>query len=668
MSEPEIQSTRNPSWPEWQGWPYLLIGLTVLLRLIYIWNSRANPTFWAPAVDPAWYDEAALNILNGQWGPYPFFRAPVYPALLAGVYAIFGHDLTAARLLNVLLQAVTVWAILRIGKAYFAPAIGIIAAGLFALNGTAIYFAGEILSTSAEMLAAALILWSTLRLARTRAMAALLLCGLSWGLAAIIRPNFLFAFPVGIAAVWLLGKDRLRQVFRHDIKRTAMASLIWLIGAFLPIIPITAVNIIKGGEAVLIATQGGVNFWIGNNPESTGILSVLPGYGNTWTMEDAQLEADQEAGRSLSSGELSSFYYKKGWQFLASHPGASLRFMIRKSLLFFNQFEISNNKHISYFIEVSPWLPPLVWLNFGLLVPLGVLGIAIAWRQGTIRLILGLILLYAVSVVLFFVTARFRMPIVPWLSLLAAGGLYWIVTQVRTRPALRTWLPMLILIPGALLAHINLWDIHEAPVGWARYMEGNAYLKLNQLDSARDAFLDALQDGQAVARTQLNLGVIAYRQGRLQEARDWYRAAHLSDTTNVEALNNLGTVSEALGDTAGAIAYYEHALAIRPTAPDPRHNLAAVHFKYGVAALKDGQDSLAAYHLEKCLALQATAIVHYDLAIAYGRLGRNQDALHQLDQSLRLDPHLESAARLREQYYSVFPADSISGAAPPDSD
>jgi hypothetical protein len=60
--------------------------------------------------------------------------------------------------------------------------VGVIAALLLAVNGTAIYFAGEILSTSAEMFAAILGLWATLRLTRDPSLPAVVVCGLAWGL------------------------------------------------------------------------------------------------------------------------------------------------------------------------------------------------------------------------------------------------------------------------------------------------------------------------------------------------------------------------------------------------------------------------------------------------------------------------------------------------------
>jgi tetratricopeptide (TPR) repeat protein len=213
---------------------------------------------------------------------------------------------------------------------------------------------------------------------------------------------------------------------------------------------------------------------------------------------------------------------------------------------------------------------------------------------------------------------------------------------------------------------MNPWQIREAPVGWARFMEGNAYLKLNQLDSARAAFMDAARYGEDSGLARLNLGVIATRLQRNAEARQWFELALQSDSTNPDAWNNLGTVYESLGDTAHAITAYEHALWLKPTAADPRHNLAGVHFHLGVGYLKAGVDSLAIVHLERCLSLLETPAVHFDLAIALERQGQLQSALTHVDAALRMDPRMNAAQQFRERLQQELQAAPGGGGPPPD--
>jgi tetratricopeptide (TPR) repeat protein len=296
------------------------------------------------------------------------------------------------------------------------------------------------------------------------------------------------------------------------------------------------------------------------------------------------------------------------------------------------------------------------------------LGFWVARRQAWARITAGLVGLYAASVVLFFVTSRFRMPVVPYLSLLAGGGLWWVVGTLRSRPSLRSLRPLLVLVAGASIADLNLWGLAEAPVGWARYMEGNAYLKLNKLDSARVCFLDAIRDSQAVSPSLLNLGVIALRQGDTTGALRRYEAARACDSLNAGVWNNLGAVYEWRGETLRAVEAYHRALALRPWAPDPRHNLAGVYFRMGVSALKQGQDSLAVQHLSACLNLEPGATAHYNLAVAYGRLGQTSLALTHLDRALDYNPRLEAARQLKKRLLKETPASPEGGVAPPAKD
>ena len=48
------------------------------------------------------------------------------------------------------------------------------------------------------------------------------------------------------------------------------------------VLPITIRNCAVGGDAVLIASQGGVNFYIGNNPDSDGRTAIVPGTPGDW--------------------------------------------------------------------------------------------------------------------------------------------------------------------------------------------------------------------------------------------------------------------------------------------------------------------------------------------------------------------------------------------------
>ena len=75
-------------------------------------------------------------------------------------------------------------------------------------------------------------------------------------------------------------------------------------------LPISAYNRIVGEDWVLIASQAGVNLWIGNNPESDGSTAIVPGTRGGWWegYHDSIALAEAEAGRTLSASGVSRHY------------------------------------------------------------------------------------------------------------------------------------------------------------------------------------------------------------------------------------------------------------------------------------------------------------------------------------------------------------------------
>src|ERR1700722_2542755 len=80
------------------------VGLAV--RLMYAWQIRDLPTQHKLVMDAQHYDELARQILDDGWVPrQAFYQAPLYPYLLAAVYAGSGRSLLAVRLLQCLAGA-----------------------------------------------------------------------------------------------------------------------------------------------------------------------------------------------------------------------------------------------------------------------------------------------------------------------------------------------------------------------------------------------------------------------------------------------------------------------------------------------------------------------------------------------------------------------------------
>ena len=314
------------------------------------------------------------------------------------------------------------------------------------------------------------------------------LAGLVLGLSAIARPNILIVVP---AVVWYL----LRGGFPRPSARGWAAAAV---GLLLPILPVTVSNAVRGHDLVAIATQGGVNFYIGNNPESDGRTAIVPGTRPTWQggYDDAIAMAEKDAGRDLKPSEVDRWFLRRGLAFWSHEPLAALKLYATKLRLLLGEGERSNDKYIYAWREWSPLLRLPIWPGWTVVLVLGALG----WCRrdgapGARRLTLGVTALYAVSILLFFVNARFRLPVAALLAIPAGAGADALWSALRSR----RW-PHGVAGPvvAALLAVAALCDLatfredRTEPNPFHHFTLGNAWLDKGRLEDAGREYAEAL--------------------------------------------------------------------------------------------------------------------------------------------------------------------------------
>src|SRR5262249_30084007 len=116
-----------------------------------------------------------------------------------------------------------------------------------------------------------------------------------------------------------------------------------------------------------------------------------------------------------------------------------LRLMARKAALLVNRREMIDTEDPSMYAE---WSWPLRVLGpvaqFGVLFPLAVLGVVLTWgERRRLGVFYALALAYGASVVVFYVVARYRYPLVPFLAVFSAPGVLGLVDLFREPRRLR---------------------------------------------------------------------------------------------------------------------------------------------------------------------------------------------------------------------------------------
>ncbi len=555
-------------------WVVLAVAFVIrAAHVLVMTNLDINPLFAHPIMDGGIHDMWARGILAGTWpGATPFFRAPLYIYFLAGLYALFGADhRLPIQLLQALISAAAAGLVALIAARLWNQRAGWSAGLLFCGLWTSIYFAGELLIVTLTTTLNLLLLWILLGGKGEEEGASpmgrrLFLAGLVWGLSAIARPNILILGPV---IVWYLHRYR-------GVRGRTHAWLLLAAGLALAVLPVTAHNVWRGHDAVLIASQGGVNFYIGNNPSSDGRTAIVPGTRPTWQggFEDVNALAAREAGRPLKPSEIDRHYFNKGIAFWFEDPGRALRLYAHKLRLLFAAGERSNNQNIYFWRERSRILRWPIWLGWAPVLLLAVLGF---FRRdlspGRRFLLLGVTLLYALSVYFFFVNARYRLPLMAFLAIAAGGGLSRLLEAVRLRhwPDSRlgvivaTGLFLFSVLPDSRSFAEN--KVQADPFSW--HTLGNGYAALGKLDRARHAYRRALEINRRYRQPYFKwieeslyerLGDILVRQGRLGEASRLYQEWVSEQPDEVEARVRLGDILLQAGKSDQAAAHFEVAL------------------------------------------------------------------------------------------------------------
>jgi 4-amino-4-deoxy-L-arabinose transferase-like glycosyltransferase len=533
MSEPEplLPSTERGGPLGWRA-AGLVFAAALAFRLAYLGKAMLDPSFFTPWLDARGYLQWAQAIAAGNHAsPAVFFHAPLYPHWLALMLLLGRGDLVFVRVMQILLGAATAALVGALGARLFGRAAGVLAGLLCATTATLVVFDLELLSESLFVALCVVALLALERTTREPSSGWLFGLGLLLGLAAIARPTVLIFVPV--AVLLCAGAARAHE---WGWPKTLRGAGIVVLGAILPIVPVTLHNLLVGHDLVLISSQGGVNLFIGNNANADGHTAAdlgptdTPPYAKDGTFTDnimssARFLASEAVGRSLKPSEVSAFWFRRALAWIVGQPRAWAALTLRKVLYVTLGFEGGDNKNLTYLFD--DWRPFAFMARWWWLFPLAVAGLsAPGARRG--RLLLGsFAATYGIAIVGFIVIERFRLPLYPVLCVLAARFVVWSVAAARRR----RWgslAPRLALV-GALLVWTN-WN----PTGYSeseriasRLARAEASEARRDFAEAERLYLAALEIDRLRPNARQAYGGFLVRQGRLGEARVYLGPASL---------------------------------------------------------------------------------------------------------------------------------------------
>lgn len=593
--------------------------LAAVIRLGHWWAVRALPFVGELVMDSQEYDRWARVLAGGGWfGREAFFQAPFYPYLVGALYSVAGARPAVVYLAQIAVAVGALWALGRTARHLAGPAgaepeaARLEAAVVFlgALCGPLVFHDVQLLKESFAASVVSFLLLALVRARETGTVSRWLVAGVFLGVLSELRENALLLAPLLVLLVWSGRSEEgpRRPALARFATQLVVKGGTFAAGVLLVLAPFAIRNWLVEGELLVTTYQGGVNFYIGNNPEADGTYRPLTPGRQVPRLERREPVriAEAEVGHQLAPGEVSRFWLGKSLDWARREPLAFVRLQLRKLGLFWSFYEWPDAVDYYWMAERSPALR-LAFVELGSLALLAAAGLwLVRGRLGRWLPVLLFVAGWTVATVVFFVFSRYRLPMIPALILLAGVP----VARVGER--------------------------------WADGRRRAAALGAFGVCAAL-AVPHLLGYGPRLDLVHYNLGRLAEQRGEPEEAARQYRAALEANPKDFLSLMSLGTLAGRRGEPAAAVPFYERAVAIEPGSPEVWTNL-------GAALLAAGRLEEAGRALEQAVALDGSdARALHDLSLVRAAQGRLEEAARLNRRVLELSPGLPAALRLRDR-------------------
>jgi hypothetical protein len=415
----------------------LIVVVALGARVAFAWNQehkmRADLVGLVPFLNETGNIAYSLAAGHGFSSPYwqetgpTAWLTPVYPALVAVIFKIFGihtaHSFFAIVFLNILFSAATCVPLFYIGKRVGGLGVGSGVAWLWATFPNAVIIPYEwVWDTSLTALLMATILWATLELAETQSIGAWCGYGLLWGFALMTNPSLGSVLPV------LLGWDVYRtwQQGSLQLSRPLLACGI----AVLCCMPWTARNYLAFHRFIPLRSNFAFELWLGNNEQFDVQSQIVP----------AADPERFEIRKYVHMGETA--FMQDKWQrataFIKMHPGLEIILFERRFVATWTGME----KPIEGFRDADSPLVRLVLISNTLAAIGALCGIVALLQSRNIYAfpLAGVVIVYPLIYYVTHASLRYRHPIDPVMLLLAVIAVA-AVFQKRRGPAAVDSLP-----------------------------------------------------------------------------------------------------------------------------------------------------------------------------------------------------------------------------------
>lgn len=588
-------------------------------------------------VDAAAYHTKALSILaNGWLAEVSAYQAPLYPYIIAAIYSIFGINPIYVQIFQCVLSVANVFVIFLIARRLFNPRVGIFAAAIACLYGPIVFFAGILLKESLAVFFADAMLLLLLSAAAKPRTWKYLAGGLLFGIAASLRENIYLVLPAII--MWIFW-------YAPALRQKIIFSIAMLIGVAAILAPFAIKNAYYAKGLSPAGRHAGLNFFIGNNPDATGVFQRFDFFrpGPEFEEGDVRIETERILQKKLEPSEVSRYWFGKTLEGFRDSPLLFPKLLAVKTALFLGGREYPDNYDFNFMRSLAPVLK-VTFVSFGLVMVFSLFGIFLSRsREPSFQLMYAYALVSALSIIVFYINARYRFPIVPILIVFAAYAVVegWKIILAGGRAKI---VIAAIVAAGLFFGVTDFFrdKTEDFAISW--FGIGNTFENEGKLDEAMLHYEKALDLLPDYSNALHQMGSVLEKQGRTDEAIEKYRQAINAEPCFLDAHFSLAAAYEGQGRMNNAVDVWNAALSCYPNQPDAHGNLGLLYEKMG--------DTInAVREIKRAIELRPyDANFHNNLGVIYLVHGLKNDASTEFAKALRIDP--KHAGALQNENYT----------------
>ncbi|MBW1893997.1 MAG: tetratricopeptide repeat protein [Deltaproteobacteria bacterium] len=434
---------------------YLILSGTILIALILritaLLSLKESVYFDFLLWDERLYHTWAEKIAGGTFQSSSVYEMAPLPAyLMALIYKILSPDVLYIRIANIVFGVLTCYLVYLIGKELANRTVGLFACLIACFYKPFIFYSIVPLKTSLSLSLFAAMVYLFVAVLNKPSLIKSLALGVVMGLVQNVRPNCIVLTPLlPLLIVWVVYKKK------TTFKVLTVTLIFYALGLCLSNAPFIIRNYRVAGKTSATVSQSGFNLYMCNNLEYG---YPLP-FATTSPFDQGiqfTIEASRRSGKKLTPGEASSYWTNEVIKTALEQPKAFMWRIFRKVLAVFNRHEKGDHYHMGFLSNFVAFFK-FPFPGICLILPIGMAGMAIKmFGSRKSSALAAIFLVYASTLIAFFINIRVRLPLLVILIPFAAVGINCVVSYIEEKQLEKIAIFLIVTISFFIIAFIPM--------------------------------------------------------------------------------------------------------------------------------------------------------------------------------------------------------------------